>query len=284
MNRENGKLNMKRYKMEQCRKSSLHRRFSCTLLFLLSILPLHSIIIPPSGMTCMAQEAQTVRPVSGWIGGRYYISRKVNVPGATVKLGAEGGGKIYITATDENGRWDLKEMPEGRYSIEMFKEGFVPIRKNDLVVQVPFKSVVELRATPSKKSYGSIASWTPAGEGQSGAAGTTGASSRAMRIQGRAMLKGGDPLADAEIILKDMMGDRNPYRARSDSDGNFFLENVPAGVYDTSVYAIAYFTLRLRLDLKTDLGMRVIMVQQPQNYQYSPSELIPPEEPLPPSI
>ncbi|MEW5807316.1 MAG: carboxypeptidase-like regulatory domain-containing protein [Acidobacteriota bacterium] len=221
----------------------------------------------------------------GWIGGRYYVSRMNNVVGATVKLTFEGGRILFITATDSEGRWSFAKIPEGIYGVDLLKEMYLPIGKTNVNVRSPFKTVIELKATPSSGAIGSIRHWSASnmredkvpsekvakhGEGP------------VFRIEGRVVSKDGNPLPDAEFLLRDFNGERNPIRLYSDNAGYVKVENVQARLLDATVSAIGHLPLRFPLDLDGDLKIQAVMVSQPQNYRYSPSELIPSERPLPP--
>ncbi len=221
----------------------------------------------------------------GWIGGRYYVSRRVNVAGASVKLDHESGNDVYLTVTDEKGKWNFRDISEGEYDIEIFKEGFEQSGKSDVILQFPFKSVIELKAIPSAKAYGSVMQWSITAKTAHGSAGDASDSEQTtVTIKGSVISQNGEPLSGAQFILKDINGRIDPYRGYTDKAGSCIIEKITTGLYDLSISSMTYFPLRLVLDVHREVDLRVIMVPQPQDYRYTPSDLIPPEEPLPPAF
>ncbi len=236
----------------------------------------------------LADKGEDVSPSEiasgkGWISGRYYVSRRVNVAGATVKLDSGSGKDIYLTVTDERGKWNFKDIPEGKYDIEIFKEGFEQSGKRDIVLWFPFKSIIELKAIPSAKAYGSVKQWSTKRKEIQGSTGDpSGSKLTTVTINGKALSQTGEPLSGTQFILKDINGRIDPYRGTADAAGNCIIEDVRAGLYDLAISSMTYFPLRLVLDVDQGMNLHVIMVPQPQDYHYTPLDLIPPEEPLPP--
>jgi hypothetical protein len=228
-----------------------------------------------------AQEKSDPPVKHSWISGKYFISRKQKVVGATVKLSQGNNKSIYLTSTDEEGTWRLNNIPEGNYRVEIFKEGFNYIEKKSVEVRFPFKTIVELQALPSMKAVGDILRWggqtNRMSSQQPGSRG-----SNSCNFRGKVSAKDGTPILDAEIILKELNREANPLKAFSGSDGSFVLEKVRAGFYKLFVLTPGYLPLRFIAIIQEDTYLEATMLLQPLNYQATPSELLPSEEPIPP--
>ena len=77
-------------------------------------------VIPSEGVF-LAQDKTDDSVKQSWMSGKYFISRKRMVAGATVKVTSEDHKRIYVMSTDEEGIWRLTSLPEGNYKVEIFK-------------------------------------------------------------------------------------------------------------------------------------------------------------------
>lgn len=265
--------------------TSLTRAFFKTFL-LLSLFSILSIGLVADGFSS-EEEALLAREKSepfikkSWMSGKYFVSRKRVVSGATVKVMDKKHESVYLTSTDEEGRWRLNNIAEGNYNVEIFKEGFEYVKKENVEIRFPFRTVVELQAIPSRNAIGDIRRW--GGFSNKERLQKQGKkSSGSNRILGKAFAVNGDSLLDAEIRLKDFNREVNPLRTFSASDGSFVLEDLPGGLYDLFIMVPGYLPLRIIMDIRADVELTAMLLLQPLNYEATPSELLPSEEPIPP--
>jgi hypothetical protein len=112
---------------------------------------------------------------------------------------------VAEATADAQGRWILKHAPEGWYRVVVAADGYVPrsvdnyYSKSDL-----------FRDQPSWHAYNC-------------------GLSRAASVSGRVADEAGSPLADVEVRLDGGYGSTHEYTSKTDADGRFRLEQVPAG-------------------------------------------------------
>jgi hypothetical protein len=98
------------------------RRFGFVVLFL--------CCLPVAGLSSAQQLPRTPPAVTGII----RTSEGVPVPGATVRLIATDAKKVWLSWTDEFGKFEFPEIAAGQYLLEASQLGFVQV---SLVIQVP---------------------------------------------------------------------------------------------------------------------------------------------------
>jgi hypothetical protein len=235
----------------------------------------------PEDKVLLAQDRNEHSVKKSWMSGKYFVTRKQMVPGATVKVMDEKHEKIYLTSTDEEGAWRLNNIPGGNYSVEIFKEGFDYIEKKNVGVRFPFRTVVELQATPSMETIGDIRRWGKLPKKKDYRQRNE-AANDTFKLSGKASAIDGSSLLDTEIRLRDFNREINPLRTFSRSDGSFVLEGLPPGFYDLFIMVPGYLPLWIIMDINGDVEITAMMLLQPLNYEATPSELLPSEKPIPP--
>src|SRR5580704_1115029 len=98
------------------------RRFGVLVFFLLC---------QSAGSSSLAQESPA--PSSG-VGGVVRSAEGTPVPGATVRLISTDTSKVWLSWTDESGKFEFPQIAAGRYRVEASQLGFV---QTSLVVEVP---------------------------------------------------------------------------------------------------------------------------------------------------
>ena len=91
-------------------------------------------------------------------------------------------------------------------------------------------------------------------------------------------------MADVTLRFVRADGTVDPRRVRTDGDGVFELPELPGGLWRLEVLGVGYLPLRTRLELDGDTELSVVLVEQPVNYDPSPLDLMPPEQPLVPEV
>jgi hypothetical protein len=74
----------------------------------------------------------------------------------------------------------------------------------------------------------------------------------------------------------------DPRQLRTVEDGSFGASGLLAGSWQLEVSGVGYLPIRIGLELARAAELHVVLVPQPADYDPSPLELMPPEEPLVP--
>ncbi len=101
--------------------------------------------------------------------GRVHFSRTRMVVGATVLVQNQDDlSRIFVTSSDEKGKFRVDDLPDGKYKVAIDREGLAPIVKENIALRFPFRAVIEMPMVPqtepasltSTSSQGSAASTT----------------------------------------------------------------------------------------------------------------------------
>lgn len=207
------------------------------------------------------------------LGGRAYLGRNAPVVGATVLVQPEGrGGELYLTSTDEGGVFRVDGLADGSYSVRVEREGLAAQVKTGVPLKFPFRAVVELamdRLAPDQPETGALVPQAGSGAGP-------------LSLKGRVIDVGGGPVGEAQLRFVRLDGGEDPRGLRSRPDGSFELEQAGSGVWRLEVGAVGYLSQRMALDLHGAETLHVILVRQPPDYDPTPLELMPAEQPIPP--
>jgi hypothetical protein len=205
--------------------------------------------------------------------GTAYLDRNDDVIGATVVVyKMEDRSKIYLTSTDEHGRFKIDSLPDGRYKVRVHRHGVETIVKNDVNVRFPFRAVVELDMEQVEE--GPILPTGSAEEGET----PTGMAT----LKGIARTPGGNPMAEVKLRLVKIDGRTDPLMATTAEDGTFQIDGIPAGEWRVTIVGVGMLPIRTWIYLAGDDELDIRLVLQPAAYEPSPLELMPVEEPIPP--
>jgi hypothetical protein len=207
--------------------------------------------------------------------GRTYLDRNREVVGATVLVQPQDDtSRTFVTSSDEKGRFRVDDLPDGTYRVEVEREGLQPIVKKDVSLRFPFRAVIEL---PMQK----LEIARSAGSAQAGDA--TPAPTGAVGVEGRVAALGGEPVEEVAVRFIRVDGTADPFLVRTATDGRFELTGLKLGAWRLEVRGVGYLPIRTALNFREDAIVDVAMVPQPAEYDPSPLELMPPEEPIAPA-
>ncbi len=228
-----------------------------------------------------AAEPAEVVPEAGTSGtrlqGTAYLGRNRQVVGATITVVDEADPSvIFLTATDEKGRFRIGELPNGGYRVEVRREGLVPVVKTGVELRFPFRAILEVPMQPVDPTQ--PASAVGAEDTAPGAA----AAGR-VSLHGAARGLDGERLSEVRVRLVSGGADEDPRDVVTASDGTFALDDLPAGPWKLEARGVGFLPLRTALDLRDATDLRCFMVRQPSGYDPSPLDLMPEEEPIPPA-
>lgn len=206
--------------------------------------------------------------------GRVHRSRTRMVVGATVLVQQQDdASRIFVTSSDEKGRFRVEDLPDGKYKVAIDREGLQPIVKENIALRFPFRAVIEMPMTPQTEPV------SPAARPVAGDPPPT----KKILIRGQVVERGGEPIPEVAVRFIRSDGLADPRPVRTADDGSFELSDVLAGHWRLETRGAGYLPIRIGLDLDEDAMVDVTMVQQPAEYDSSPLELMPPEEPIAPA-
>lgn len=208
------------------------------------------------------------------LGGRAYLGRNAPVVGGTVLVRPEDRpGEFHLTSTDEDGEFRVDGLPDGSYSVRIEREGLEPEVKSGVPLKFPFRAVVELGMEPAAAAATERSVLTTGSAAASGP----------LSLAGRVIEAGDGPAGEVQLRFVRLDGGEDPRRLRSRPDGSFELDGVGAGVWRVEISGVGYLAQRMALDLRGAPRLHVSLVRQPADYDPTPLELMPPEQPIPPA-
>ena len=205
--------------------------------------------------------------------GTARTGRRRWVTGAAVLARSETGRpELYVTATDEKGRFRFEEMPEGPYRVKLLKHGLEPLTKNGVELKFPFRAVVEVVMKPAESPV----------PGDLGASESSLSRPGCASLTGRTFGRDGDPVDEVRVRLVRADGSVDPETATTDADGSFRMSGLVPGKWNLEILGAGYLPMRVPAELAGEVRLTTILVPQPANYEPQPLDLMPPEEPVPP--
>ena len=263
--------------MSRAKISPMNRRRTAVLACALALLGLLRSSSPQAADQDEALDPDVAKPAikqGSRLQGRVHLSRTRMVVGATVLVQQQDdSSRIFVTSSDEKGRFRVEDLPDGKYKVAIDREGLTPILKENIGLRFPFRAVIEMPMIPQAEPA-SLA----AGAAQGGAM-----SEKRIVVRGQVMERGGAPIPEVAVrfIRSDGMADPRPVRTAD--DGSFELADVLAGHWRLEARGAGFLPIRIGLDLDEDARVEVALVRQPAEYDPSPLELMPPEEPIAPA-
>ena len=197
-------------------------------------------------------------------------------PGLLVRLTSPNLGVVHVTDTDGKGVYGFDDLPAGSYDLEVTGSGYQHQVKKGIVVQPPFRNIVDFSLPP-----GPISSSDP-----STPVVYEPLSAEPILREVLATITDKDrrPIPDALISLV------NPatgisFRLRSSRDGKSRLDGVPVGAYRAMISSPGYVTMELtRVDVTQESGLvlNLSLVEYPLHFDGRPEDFVPAEQPVPP--
>jgi hypothetical protein len=206
--------------------------------------------------------------------GRAYLGRNAPVVGATVLVQSEDrSSALFLTSSDEDGVFRVDGLADGSYRVQVEREGLQPETKEGVSLKFPFRAVVELQMSPLA---------VPPAGGRDLVPDATG-DGEPLSLRGRVLESGAGPLGDVQLRFVRLDGREDPQTFRSARDGTFELQPAGAGLWRVEVSGVGYLSQRMALPLHGSAFLTLILVRQPADYDPTPLELMPPEQPIPPA-
>lgn len=226
------------------------------------------------GTTALAQGPKT--PGKAELEGRAYLGRNRPVVGAAVVVRPEDDRPlVWMTSTDRRGEFKLVGLDNGDYEIEVTRSGLEPVIKDDVSVRFPFRSVVDLLMAQRPA--------LPAGDPPNDPAKTERTTNGgSFDLTTAVSRQDGTPLPDVQLRLTHVDAADDPRAVRSGADGAVTLEALAPGTWRLDAWGVGYLPIRRDLRLDEDTRLELVLVRQPAEYEPSPFELMPEEEPIPP--
>lgn len=236
----------------------------------------------PATLPAMAQtgEGETVaseaapKPLRlNRLQGRASLRRNRYVVGATVLVRpADDSHRLFVTATDDDGRFRIDGLENGTYNVEFRREGLETVVKNGIPVKFPARAVIEVTMVPSHEVAVPPVSPPPRNDEPIDPADLVTVRGQVVHL--------GEPMADVRLRFVRRDGRVDPLTAHTSADGIFGPSRVPVGPWRLQASLVGFLPIWISVDLDTDSELTVSMVPQPVTYSPSPLELMPEEQPI----
>ncbi|HEU5180250.1 MAG TPA: carboxypeptidase-like regulatory domain-containing protein [Candidatus Polarisedimenticolia bacterium] len=197
------------------------------------------------------------------------------VPGILVRLSSPQLGVVDVTNTDGKGVYGFSDLEAGSYNIEVSGSGYQSQIKKGIVVQPPFRNIVDftLPAGPLLEGQGSPVIYeAPTGEVV------------LKEVVGTITDKDKRPIPDALVSLVNPATGAS-FRVQTGREGKVKIDQVPVGTYKALVASPGYVTMELKPVFVTKewgLVLNLSLVEYPLRFQGRPTDFIPEERPVPP--
>ena len=205
--------------------------------------------------------------------GSAFLDRRTKVTGASVMAQCpEHPRKVWLTATDEKGQFRVEGLRNGDYTVQIFREGLAPIRKERVEVLFPYRAVVELPMSRQTGVVDLVAQRPRSVKATKGPA----------ELEGRVWGEDGEPIGEVLVRLLNEDGAADPRVMRTDGNGDFWFEDLIDGGWRLEIQGLGYLPIRVNLEIEGTMETKVLLIKQPASYTPSPIDLLPHEEPTPP--
>jgi hypothetical protein len=248
-----------------------------------SSLPAHSSRRAPIGLGLLllllsAQLLVQAAPgkLRGRIRGTARDMKGRPVAGLQVQLVLSGEGQVHITNTDDKGVYAFEELEAGSYDVEMSGSGYQRQIKKGILVQPPFRNIVDFALPPGPVTEPAATSpvvyQAPAGEA-------------VLRdVTGEFTDKERHPIPDVALSVVNPATGAS-FRALSDREGKAQIRGVPVGLYRVVVSSPGYVTVELKdaeVSAASGMVLKLSLVEYPLKFEGRPEDLIPEEVPADP--
>ena len=206
------------------------------------------------------------------IRGKVSLGRNRPVVGAVVLVRSETDpGPIWVTASDQDGRFRLEGIPDGSYRVVIRRDGLTPYEQSGLVLKAPFRAIVEAMLEVAE---------SPRGESRGVEFPKV---TRMVRIDGTVVGPEGDPAVGAEFRLVRDDGSLDPRETRVGPDGGLVVNDLASGRWRVELLEPGAVPLRVTVDIVEDAQIRVRLVAQPADFLVAIEDLVPRERALAPA-
>lgn len=197
-------------------------------------------------------------------------------PGLLVRLTSPNLGVVHVTDSDGKGVYGFDDLPAGTYDLEVSGSGYQHQIKKGIVVQPPFRNIVDFSLPPGPLSVSEPS--TPVVYQPIAA--------ESVRRDVLATITDKDrrPIPDALISLVNPVTGVS-FRARSSREGKTKIEGVPVGDYRAVISSPGYVTVELRrveVTEESGLVLSLSLVEYPLHFDGRPEDFVPAEQPVPP--
>jgi len=220
-------------------------------------------------------KATQAPATGGQVSGTVMSQARQPLRGVSVALIPAGGGALYGTSTGEGGRYALRDLGSGTYSVLVMDPGGSILRKERVNVRPLFRNLVDFLTEPAGSPRPHIPNLPP----------PEGGASATLDLTGSLITVDGAPIPEAWLIVAPTGAEAPSLRARTDAEGRFRLLRVPAGSYRITARALGHVTWSLGplpLEAGKDVGLRLTLLPFPLGHPENPEDLLVPVEPVPP--
>ena len=177
----------------------------------------------------------------------------------------------YATSTDDHGRYGFDSLLADRYQLRTEGQGFLPLLKEPVQVQPPFRAIIDLEMEAGQET-------AKQDEGPD----LTGL---VRRVEGRFVDGEGQPVLEGSVVFQRLGHSEDIFYGRTDPDGYFVVNDLPAGIYDIATRSPGLIPLHLMrhpLPAMESFHLRLVAPPYPLSFRGWLDDLLPAEVPLPP--
>lgn len=213
---------------------------------------------------------------AGQISGTVLSADRKPVTGTSVAVVNEATAEIHGTNTNQRGRYSIKGLIHGTYSVIVMDPGGGLLRKEQVNVRPLFRNLVDFITEP-EGAPPALPRTSKTFQAPSGI--------EPISLTGLIRELGGNPIPEAWVTLTPESGTQPSLRARTDVAGKFKLIQVSPGLFRIRVRALGHITWSLgpvRIEAQ-DPGTLVLgMVNFPLGHPETLENLLVPVEPATP--
>jgi hypothetical protein len=218
-----------------------------------------------------AAETAAASGATSRLEGTATRDRRNPVIGATASLTAEDApSPLRLTATDDKGSFRFDGLRDGSYHLELHRDGFAPVVKQQVEVRTPYRAVLELTMVPGAGTAGPAVN--------RGSAAPEGVAA----VRGVVLTRDEKPVPEARVRAARPDGTIDPRSVLTGTDGAFALPDLAVGPWRIEILGAGYLPVRADFELRQDVEIRAVLVGQPADYMPPPTDLLPIEVPIPP--
>jgi len=230
-------------------------------------------------LTVFVFPGTEARADEGRLRGEISFNRQKPVVGANVVGTHEGDpGRLLLGVTDMHGYFRFESIPAGNWTLDVYRDGAMPVSKKGIVVAPPARCVVDLLMI----STGGRPDPPPVDLARFETASTEVAPDQRMIVEvWDPELR---PIIDARVSLRSRGPKVDPLRGAADAEGVARLRAPEPGEYTFKVEVPGYLPARIeRLVLgRKAPRVTVVLTPRPLDYPARPAELLPEERAVPP--
>jgi hypothetical protein len=239
-----------------------------------AILLLGLFLAAPPGARAVAPPEDDPARGRGQIRGEVTDRTGEPLIGISIVLAPQGNPHVlYATSTDDHGRYALNHLLSDTYEVRADGQGFEPLVKGPVQVRPPFRAIIDLEMEPRESPAATL-------DPQD-------ATDTVKALEGRFVDAAGEPVLEGSVVFQRSGRPEEVFYGRTDRDGWFRIEDLPADSYDIVSRSPGLIPLHLvarALPPADRFHLRLVAPPYPLSFRGWLDDLLPMEIPVPPPL